>query len=231
MNSRWEFQSICICISVSQGAGVSRLGGWAAWPQHRHYTPTLDTGHRPHQCTQGNNEDKLHSMHQYIYYTCLGVIYWVCPHTPPFFPIVQCTVAKILSLSWQIVKSTFYTSILAKITVSSMPWLLSSPMGPVGFVKTWQFCHYSHFFYCFTKSSFLPQKITFPVDPFQGWAALRQKFVSSFSRHESEAETLIDIGSRRPSPSWAGPAPQPQDTCPLCNTHTNASGFKLAVGV
>ena len=89
MNSRWEFQSICICISVSQGAGVSRLGGWAAWPQHRHYTPTLDTGHRPHQCTQGNNEDKLHSMHQYIYYTCLGVIYWVCPHTPPFFPIVQ----------------------------------------------------------------------------------------------------------------------------------------------
>ena len=84
MNSRWEFQSICICISVSQGAGVSRLGGWAAWPQHRHYTPTLDTGHRPHQCTQGNNEDKFHSVHQYIYYTCLGVIYWLCPHIPLF---------------------------------------------------------------------------------------------------------------------------------------------------
>ena len=89
MNSRWEFQSICICISVSQGAGVSRLGGWAAWPQHRHYTPTLDTGHQPHQCTQGNNEDKLHSMHQYIYYTCLGVIYWLCPYTSTFFPTVQ----------------------------------------------------------------------------------------------------------------------------------------------
>ena len=87
MNSRWEFKTYCICISVSQGAGVSRLGGWAAWPQHRHYTPTLDTGHRPHQCTQGNNEDKLHSVHQYIYYSCLGVIYWLCPHTPLFFPL------------------------------------------------------------------------------------------------------------------------------------------------
>ena len=30
----------------------------------RHWTP-------PHQCTQGTNEDKVHTMHQYIYYTCL----------------------------------------------------------------------------------------------------------------------------------------------------------------
>ena len=41
-------------------------------------------------------------------------------------------------------------------------------------------------------------KITFPVDSFQGWAALRQTFVSSFSPQESEAETKIGITSRRP---------------------------------
>ena len=119
MNSRWEFQSICICISVSQGAGVSRLGGWAAWPQHRHYTPTLDTGHRPHQCTQGNNEDKLHSMHQYIYYTCLGVIYWVCPHTPPFFPIVHCNQCRgLLVLHRQLLMIVHLVQMLNTIYIS-----------------------------------------------------------------------------------------------------------------